>query len=149
VVTGWFWVAAGTGIVYGDSTGDASANISINGAATNIGIARRDRHRYCSGGMASASIAGDAAHNNMPPYMYLNFIMAVINDPAFKPLTLPPGVVATMTKKVKAKNCAEVNMVRWLANSRRRRTKFTTFALALQNRSIHHLIFESHNPAYL
>src|SRR4029077_1811157 len=31
----------------------------------------------------------------------------------FKPLTLPPGVVATATKKMLSANYAEVNMVRW------------------------------------
>ena len=33
----------------------------------------------------------------------------------FKPLTLPPGVVATATKKMQSTNYAEVNMVRWSA----------------------------------
>ena len=33
---------------------------------------------------------------------------------AFKPLTLPPGVVATATKKMSSTNYAEVNMVRWV-----------------------------------
>ena len=33
---------------------------------------------------------------------------------AFKPLTLPPGVVATATKKMQSSNYAEVNMVRWV-----------------------------------
>ena len=32
----------------------------------------------------------------------------------FKPLTLPPGVVATATKKMQSTNYAEVNMVRWV-----------------------------------
>ena len=31
----------------------------------------------------------------------------------FSPLTLPPGVVATATKKMQSTNYAEVNMVRW------------------------------------
>ena len=32
---------------------------------------------------------------------------------AFKPLTIPPGVVAAATKKMASTNYAEVNMVRW------------------------------------
>ena len=32
----------------------------------------------------------------------------------FKPLTLPPGVVATATKKMQSTNYSEVNMVRWV-----------------------------------
>ena len=32
----------------------------------------------------------------------------------FQPLTLPPGVVATATKKMQSTNYAEVNMVRWV-----------------------------------
>jgi hypothetical protein len=32
---------------------------------------------------------------------------------AFRPLTLPPGVIATATKKMSSTNYSEVNMVRW------------------------------------
>ena len=33
---------------------------------------------------------------------------------AFRPLTLPPGVTATATKKMQSSNYSEVNMVRWV-----------------------------------
>jgi microcystin-dependent protein len=79
VTGGGSGLAAGAGNAFTTTqTGGASANISIQAAATNIGIQGAATGIGIQGaatGIAIQNAGGGAAHNNMPPYVTLNFIV--------------------------------------------------------------------------
>ena len=83
----------------------------------------------------NANTGGDSSHNNMPPYIGLNFIIKFAMSTPFRPIEIPPGVVATATKKMRSSNWAEVNLCRWvegqLAPSAARRNMHTLLRLPL------------------
>jgi hypothetical protein len=71
----------------------------------------------------------------------------------FKPLTLPPGVVATATKKMASTNYAEVNMVRWVEGQLSPiggQTKYA-FTFASRCKAVHGWfdLGQTYNVAYL
>ena len=58
-----------------------------------------------------------AAMSIIPSYVALNFIIRFrLMSTQFRPLEIPPGVVAKATKQQRSTNWAEVNLMRWVEN---------------------------------